>query len=64
MLVTIIMATYTFIALRFIDCSLCEGERSGGRWDVDRLFGLGLCVVWPITVLVMLLVVHHEREIG
>jgi len=35
-LTALLMAGYTFITLRFIDCSLREGEDNGGRWDIER----------------------------
>ena len=63
-LTALLMAFYTFVALRFIDCSLREGEENGGRWDIDRVFGLLLCIAWPLALAGTLLVAYQEREIG
>lgn len=63
-LTALLMAGYTFITLRFIDCSLREGEDNGGRWDVERALGLLLCLVWPLALAGTLLVAYQEREIG
>jgi len=63
-LTALLMAGYTFIALRFIDCSLREGEDNGGRWDIERVLGLLLCLVWPLALAGTLLVAYQEREIG
>lgn len=64
MLIALFLAGYTFIALCFIACSLYEGERSGGGWDFYRLLGLLLCVVWPATIVTIMIVLRQEREIG
>ena len=63
-LTALLMAFYTFVALRFIECSLREGEENGGRWDIDRVFGLLLCIAWPLALAGTLLVAYQEREIG
>nr|WP_298101840.1 hypothetical protein [uncultured Shinella sp.] len=63
-LTALLMAGYTFIALRFIDCSLREGEENGGRWDMDRALGLLLCLAWPLALAGTLVVAYQEREIG
>nr|WP_314089599.1 hypothetical protein [uncultured Shinella sp.] len=63
-LTALLMAGYTFIALRFIDCSLREGEDNGGQWDIERALGLLLCLVWPLALAGTLLVAYQEREIG
>ena len=63
-LTALLMAGYTFVALLFIDCSLREGERNGGRWDVERVLGLLLCLAWPLALAGTLLVAYQEREIG
>lgn len=63
-LTALLMAGYTFIALRFIDCSLREGDINGGRWDMDRVLGLLLCLVWPLALAGTLVVAYQEREIG
>ena len=63
-LTALLMAGYTFVALGFIDCSLREGERTGGRWDVERVLGLLLCLAWPLALAGTLLVAYQEREIG
>ena len=63
-LTALLMAFYTFVALRFIDCSLREGEENGGGWDRDRVFGLLLCIAWPLALAGTLLVAYQEREIG
>lgn len=63
-LTALLMAGYTFVALLFIDSSLREGDENGGRWDFDRVAGLLLCFVWPLTLAGTLLVAYQEREIG
>ena len=63
-LTALLMAFYTFVALRFIDSSLREGEENGGRWDIDRVFGLLLCIAWPLALAGTLVVAYQEREIG
>lgn len=63
-LTALFMAFYTFVTLRFLDCSLREGEDIGGAWDIDRVFGLLLCLVWPLALAGTLVVAYQEREIG
>ena len=63
-LTALLMAGYTFVALRFIDCSLREGQDSGGGWDIGRALGLLLCLVWPLALAGTLVVAYQEQEIG
>jgi len=63
-LTALLMAFYTFVALRFVDCSLREGEEHGGAWDCDRVLGLLLCLAWPLALAGTLVVAYQEREIG
>ena len=63
-LTALLMAFYTFVALRFVDCSLREGEEGGGAWDAGRVLGLLFCLAWPLALAGTLVVAYQEREIG
>jgi len=63
-LTALFLAFYTFVVLRFLDCSLREGEDGGGAWDIDRVLGLLLCLAWPLALAGTLVVAYQEREIG
>ena len=51
----LLMASYTFVALLCIDSTLREGNVNA-RWDLDRVVGLLLCLIWPVTLAAVALV--------
>jgi hypothetical protein len=55
---------YTLVALLFLTHSLSEGEHRGGSWDLDRVAGVLLCLVWPLTLAGICLVAYQEGKIG
>ncbi|MDX3927617.1 MAG: hypothetical protein QHC90_17640 [Shinella sp.] len=57
----LMMAFYTFVALRFLDCTLREGGVRGG-WDLHRILGLLLCLVWPATLAGVAFVAYQQRR--
>ena len=41
---------YFAIAAAFAILTFYEGDRKGGRWDVFRIAGLVLSLVWPVAL--------------
>lgn len=44
--------------------SYFEGERDGGEWDIWRLVGLALSLVWPLHLVIGLLAVIWSRRVS
>ena len=57
----LLMASYTFVALLCIDNTLREGNVNA-RWDLDRVVGLLLCLIWPVTLAAVALVAYQQRR--
>lgn len=55
---------YGGIALLFLDSSFREGELSGGAWDVTRVLGLLLCLVWPLLILYVILSAFRQKQLS
>jgi hypothetical protein len=54
---------YGGIALLFLDGSFREGELEGGEWDVMRVLGLLLCLVWPLLIVYVILSAFRQKQI-
>ncbi|MCZ8159083.1 MAG: hypothetical protein O9256_04275 [Rhizobiaceae bacterium] len=60
MLVFIIIL-YALVAVGFTLESYLEGEREQSGWDIWRVAGFGLCLVWPLHIgIVVLAAVLHR----
>ena len=59
----LLMASYTFVALLCIDNTLREGNVNA-RWDLDRVVGLLLSLMWPVTLAAVALVAYQQRRAG
>ena len=57
----LLMASYTFVALLCIDSTLREGN-DNPRWDLDRVIGLLLCLIWPVTLAAVAVVAYQQRR--
>lgn len=55
---------YTLIALIFLGESYLEGERDCQGWDVWRVAGLLLGLIWPVQILIVLLAVVSRDGTG
>lgn len=50
-----IIIFYALVALGFALESYLEGEREQSGWDIWRVAGLGLCLVWPLHIVIVVL---------
>lgn len=52
---------YALISIPFILETYAEGERERNGWDLWRIVGLGLCLVWPIHAAIVFAAVVRSR---
>lgn len=62
MLQTILFATYTLVALFFLDATHREGEAQGGAWDGMRVLGMLLCLIWPVLIVHVAVLAYRRRQ--
>lgn len=58
------LSIYTVVGLLFLDSTYREGRAGGGHWDWPRLFGLVLCLVWPLALVWVLISAYKQRQAG
>jgi hypothetical protein len=54
---------YAGIALLFMIATFLEGGRKHLSWRGPRALGLGLCLVWPLVLIGLLIAVWHVRRV-
>jgi hypothetical protein len=60
----LLLSFYTLICLFFLDNTYREGEAAGGAWDSMRVFGLFLCLFWPLLVVHVIISACRNRQTG
>lgn len=50
-----IIIFYALVAFGFALESYLEGEREQSGWDIWRVAGFGLCLVWPLHIAIVVL---------
>jgi hypothetical protein len=58
------LSIYTVIGVLFLESTYREGRRGGGHWDWLRIFGLLLCLVWPLALVWVLISAYKHRQAG
>lgn len=53
---TVLILIYAIGAITALATTYIEGERKGDDWNVLRILGLLLCLVWPALVICMVVV--------
>ncbi|WP_377293517.1 hypothetical protein [Rhizobium sp. SG2393] len=59
---TVGLLAYGIIALLFLENTFQEGHVRTRTWDVGRVLGLLLCLVWPLTLVGVVLVAFWQRQ--
>lgn len=62
MLQTVLFASYTLVALFFLDATHREGEAQGGAWDGMRVLGMLLCLIWPVLIVHVAVLAYRRRQ--
>lgn len=57
MLTTISLVIYVIGTAISLTMTYLEGVKKGREWDVMRVMGLALCLIWPALIVVMLVVI-------
>lgn len=60
----ILSTLYGAVVLLFLDSSFREGDLDGGQWDVMRVLGLLLCLVWPLLILYVILSAFRQKQLN
>lgn len=58
----IAISVYFIIALFFVAMTSIEGAKRSDGWDVHRLTGLSLCLVWPALILFIFIIDRPKCE--
>lgn len=56
MLTTISIVIYVIGTAVSLAMTYLEGVKKARKWDVMRIMGMGLCFIWPVLIVVMLVV--------
>lgn len=52
---------YALICIPFDLETYAEGERERSGWDIWRIIGLGLCILWPVSAAIVLVAMKRSR---
>lgn len=53
---------YALICVTFALETYSEGERESSDWDTWRVIGLGLCILWPVSAVIVLAAAIRSRR--